>query len=91
MLTAVLSFLSDLVWQDAVLAVGQLIFIFALFPMLRGTEKPPLATCVIHGLVLASFGVAFVSLTLWFSAASVFVVSGLWFFVGWQKYTSLAE
>lgn len=88
MLSAVVDLLSDLVWQDAVLGVGQLVFVLALYPMLRGKDKPPLLTCLIHGIVLASFGVAFTSLALWFSAISVFIVSGLWFYIGWQKYTN---
>lgn len=78
--------LTEVVWQDVVVTVGQVVFVFALLPMVRAHHKPPISTSVVHGLVLASFGVAFASLALWFSAVTVFMVSGLWFYIGWQQY-----
>ena len=86
MLSTVLSLFSDMLWQDVVLAVGQIVFIFALLPMVRAKQKPPLFSCLIHGLVLGSFGIVFASLALWFSALAVFAVSGMWFYIGWQRY-----
>ena len=75
---------SELIWQDVVLSVGQLVFAVALVPAIRAKEKPPLITSVMSGLVLATFAVAFATLGLWFSAATVAVVSVLWLVVAYQ-------
>ena len=75
---------SELIWQDVVLSVGQLIFAVAMIPAIRAKEKPPLITSSMFGLVLATFAVAFSTLSLWFSAVTVAVVSGLWLVIAYQ-------
>ena len=77
---------TDLTWQDLIVSVGQVVFVFALWPMLRSSTKPPLLTSILHGLILSSFGVVFASLGLWFSTVAVTVGSGMWFYLGWQKF-----
>ena len=78
---------TDLLWQDAVLTVGQIFFVFALIPMIRATQKPPLITSITHGLILASFGVVFASLSLWFSTIAVFLASLMWLYLSWQRFS----
>ena len=77
---------TDLLWQDVVLTAGQIFFVFALIPMLRSAQKPPLITAVAHGLILASFGVVFASLSLWFSTVAVLLASLMWLYLSWQRF-----
>ena len=80
--------LADVAWQDIVLTIGQLFFVVAVWPMLRSAQKPPYGTSLAHGVILGTFGVTFTTLELWFSAASVMIVSGMWFWLAWQRYRS---
>lgn len=76
-----------MIWQDFVFTIGSWIFIIALLPAIFGKNKPPTSTSLINGLVLILFSVAYFSLELWLSAASVAILALAWMFLGWQKYS----
>lgn len=73
-------------WQDALIAIGQWIFLIALFPSILSKDKPALATSLMTGVILAAFALAYLSLSLWASAVSVAMVSAGWFTLAIQKY-----
>ena len=73
-------------WQDIVIGVGAWIFFFALLPSIFSKNKPALPTSIITGSVLASFVVAYASLSLWASAISTSFASAAWFILARQKY-----
>jgi hypothetical protein len=53
-----------LIWQDALFAVGGVVFALALLPALRDPQKPPLATSLTTGGLLAAYAGAYASLNL---------------------------
>jgi hypothetical protein len=71
-------------WQDAVIAVGQVIFVIALIPALLGQEKPPRSTCWVTGVTLASNAVALLSLGLVWSGVSMGITAACWLVLGGQ-------
>ncbi len=73
-------------WQDAILSVGQWVFLIALFPSILSDDKPALWTSIMTGSILAVFAVVYFSLSLWASAISVSIVSMGWFTMAIQKY-----
>lgn len=72
--------------QDVILTVGALVFIVALLPTMFGREKPALTTSITTGTVLVVFSGVYVSLGLWFSAATTLVTACCWFTLAAQKY-----
>lgn len=79
-----LEMLSQMVWQDWVIGVGQIGLFLALIPTIRNVEKPALGTCVITAAILTGFAISFVTLTLWFSAfATSFAALG-WYILLFQ-------
>ena len=73
-------------WQDIVIAIGQWIFLFALFPSILSKDKPALTTSISTGIVLMVFTITYVLLSFWASAISTFLVSAGWFTLAIQKY-----
>jgi hypothetical protein len=73
-------------WQDILLSVGTLILGIALIPAAFHKEKPPLATSIPTGLVLYSFGLAYVTLGLWYAFGSVLFNATLWAILAVQKW-----
>jgi hypothetical protein len=72
-------------WQDIVLTTGQILFIIALLPAIRHTHKPPFSTSILNAVVLFSFAVVYITLSLWFAACTTIVVGILWLFLAIQK------
>jgi len=73
-------------WQDAVFFAGQIIFVFALIPTIRGKSKPALTSSVITGLILTIFALTYLSLNLWFSALAAIATSTSWWILAYQKH-----
>ena len=71
-------------WQDIVIAVGQLLFVLALIPSLVTVLKPPRLTCALTGTVLLLFSGTFLSLGLWYSAATAFACGTCWLVLFFQ-------
>lgn len=72
-------------WQDYVIAIGAIIFIFALLPSVLGKHKPALSTSVLTGSVLFVFAFTYMSLHLWFAAVTTLMTSIQWFILAVQK------
>ncbi|MEK7567921.1 MAG: hypothetical protein AAB513_03320 [Patescibacteria group bacterium] len=71
-----------------IIAIGQWMFLLALLPSILGKDKPAIATSVFTGLILATFVIAYFSISLWVSAISTSLVSLGWFILAYQKYKS---
>ena len=76
-------------WQDIVLTIGQVIFIIALIPAIKHKHKPPFLTSVLNGIVLFSFVIVYLSLSLWFAAITTAVVGGFLLSLAIQKKAEL--
>lgn len=73
-------------WQDYVLSAGSLVFAVALIPSITSKNKPSIFTSSITVVVLLVFALVYLSLSLLFAAATVFVTSILWAVLAVQKY-----
>jgi hypothetical protein len=74
-------------WQDLVIAVVQWVFAVSLVPtILHATEKPTFVTAIVTSVSLFVMTLAFASLHLWFSAASVAVGGIAWSILTWQRF-----
>jgi hypothetical protein len=71
-------------WQDAVLSVGSLLFTAALIPTIRGSTKPAFLTALVTSAVLTTFVVVYVTLSLWFAAATTALGAACWALLTWQ-------
>lgn len=67
-----------MIWQDAVIAAAQWVFIIALLPVLRGRTKPPKGFCLITSMTLFVCAATNATLDLWISAATVALLATLW-------------
>lgn len=72
-------------WQDVIFTLGSIGFSVALLPSVLGAEKPDVRTSAMTGSILAAFVVPYVSLSLWFSAASTAVLASLWMLLVAQR------
>lgn len=73
-----------MIWQEAVFAVGSLLFSVALLPTLRAPSKPALSTSLMTGSILLVFAFAYATLDLWYAAATGSVTAGIWLTLAWQ-------
>lgn len=71
-------------WQDAIFTVGGLVFAAALLPSLLGPDKPAWSTSFATGVFLCMFGVAYVSLDLFFAATVNVLEAIMWLALGAQ-------
>lgn len=68
-----------MIWQDAILMVGNFIIMLALLPTVFGKHKPEPLTSLLTGLILTAFAVVFFSLGLYCGAVAVSLSALLWF------------
>lgn len=78
-------------WQDWVFTEGQVIFVIALIPTIKGKSKPALSTSLVTGAILITFALSYFSLRLWFSTIASMVTSGAWFLLAFQKYQQIKK
>jgi hypothetical protein len=76
-----------MIWQDLLFAGGGIIFALALIPAILHGDKPPLATSLTTGLLLAAFVVGYATLGLWLAAFTTAASSALWLTLAFQKVT----
>lgn len=74
-----------MIWQDAVLTAGSLVFIAALIPMVRAAAKPPLSTSIPTGLVLLAFVPAEWTLGAVYAACTSAISGALWLTLAVQR------
>ena len=72
-------------WQDIILASGQFVFSAALIPSVISKNKPSFWTSFPTGVVLAIFGLTYLTLHLWFAAGATFVSATIWLVLAAQK------
>ena len=72
-------------WQDILIMLGGFGFSIALIPSVRGKQKPPRSSCVLTGVILASYCIAFVTMGLWLSTLSTSLTALMWFILLFQK------
>jgi len=72
--------------QDWVFSVGQIIFLIALIPTLKGKDKPALTTSVVTSIILAIFAITYFTLDLWFSAVASVAMTAAWAILAFQKH-----
>jgi hypothetical protein len=75
-----------MLWQDIVLSIGSIVFIFALIPTVFSKDKPPLASSIPTGIVLFVFAMVYFSLHLLSTGITNLITSTLWFIIAFQKY-----
>ena len=78
--------LYSMLWQDWVFSVGQVVFLIALIPTIRGKDKPALTTSAVTSLILAFFAYTYFTLELWFSTVSSIAMTAAWATLAIQKY-----
>jgi hypothetical protein len=72
-------------WQDLALTAASLIFIVALVPtVLSENQKPALSTSVMNAAVSTGIAIVYVTLQLWFAAATTALNGILWLVIGIQ-------
>lgn len=72
-------------WEDWIITIRQIIFMFALVPTLTGKDKPAKTTSFITFVVLLAFCAAQYFLKLYFATVTTFILACLWFILGIQK------
>jgi len=75
-----------MIWQDALMALAQAVFIIALIPALWTKTKPPIFTSIITGFGLMAIAISVGSLGLWWSAATSAVCVVMWFTLARQRF-----
>lgn len=74
-----------MIWQDFVIAAGQMFFSLALLPALTGPQKPPVSMCVMTTVALLGFSIAYASLNMWGAMVSVLICALGWFWLAKQQ------
>jgi uncharacterized membrane protein len=78
-------------WQDLIFTVGQIIFVFALIPTIRGKSKPALSSSIITGSILLILALTYLTLGLWFSTLASIATSANWWILAFQKYQQIKK
>lgn len=68
-----------IMWQDYVLMAGGFLFAVALYPAVKGKEKPPKSTSLLTGSVLLVFSIVYATLGLWLAFASTIITTTMWY------------
>lgn len=72
-------------WQDTVIAICQLLFIVAMWPTIKGKDKPALSTCIMNTVLVAVIAFCLGTLHLWFSLITATSTALLWLTLVIQK------
>ncbi len=72
-------------WQDYLIAAAQVCIIFALFTSVMGKSKPELSTSRTNAILVCVIATCFLTLHLWFSAATAYGISADWAILAIQK------
>jgi len=77
-----------MVWQDIVIAVCQLLFLPAMWPTLRGKDKPAFATSAANALLVGIITFTLGTLHLWFACITASLMALTWGILALQKLRS---
>ena len=67
-----------MIWQDAVIGIGNWIFVLALIPSIISNKKPAIATSLITAVVVTVIAYCFFTLELYHSMISSVAVGVCW-------------
>ncbi len=73
-------------WQDAVLMMGNFVFLAALIPSLVSSDKPSKWTSLVTATTLTAFAVAYYSLSLMYGAIGATLSALAWWVLCIQKW-----
>lgn len=71
-------------WQEVMVAVLQFTFLLALWPTIRGPEKPAFYTSLWTAFALTAMGACFLSLGLLIAAVGTWTPAWGWWWLTWQ-------
>ncbi len=71
---------------DLIFSLGSLVFIVALIPSLRSSQKPALGTCIMTGTVLAVFASTYIGIGLYYAAATTAITASMWLTLAIQNH-----
>lgn len=71
-------------WQDWIFALGSVVFMVALIPALRATEKPPVSTSLMTAMVLEIFATTQATLHLYVASIASVILAFEWATLAWQ-------
>lgn len=72
-------------WQDWVLGIGSLCFVFALLPSVLSKHKPHIGTSLLTAVVLTAFTAVYFSLGLFYGAITTGMAAVMWYVLLYQK------
>ena len=73
-------------WQDVIMMIGSFIFAIALWPSVKGKDKPALSSSLITGTVLLIFSICYATLGLWLAFSTNFLTVIMWYILAFQKF-----
>jgi len=73
-------------WQDIVISVAQIGFVFALIPSIKSSDKPSITTSAMYASLVTIITICFLTLHLWFSALTAAMGAISWMILVVQKY-----
>ena len=75
-------------WEDAIFAVGNVVFFVALIPSVMSADKPSIWTSAITGATLVAFSFTFFTLGFWFAMCASGLTALGWWTLFFQKLLS---
>lgn len=72
-------------WQDTLIAICQIAFLPAMWPTVRGRDKPALATSVLNAVIVSVIAFALATLGLWLAFGTAILIAGTWAILAVQK------
>jgi hypothetical protein len=72
--------------QDYIFMIGGFIFILALIPTLRSSDKPPIKTSLMTGGVLATMSICYYTLALYLAWITTAITAVMWMAIAIQKH-----
>jgi hypothetical protein len=72
-------------WQDYVIAVAQICFVFAMIPSITSKDKPALSTSIMNVALVSTISICLLTLQLWLSAITALGVGICWLILAIQK------
>lgn len=69
-------------WQDLIFAIGEIVFLISLVPLLFTDTNVPAFTGIASAIMLYAFLAAHVSYSNWITVALTFVCATLWLLIG---------
>lgn len=77
--------IENMKWQDIVIAITQIGFIFSMLPSIRSKDKPALLTSVLNVILVSVIATCLLTLHLWLGTITAFMIAGTWAILAVQK------